>query len=72
MSFRKIILAEVKRQALSGYRIAQLSGVPMRTVQAYLAGIRDLTGERLARIAEALGLELRPRRKKGQRHGQRE
>jgi len=67
MSFRRIIRAEVTRQGLSGYRVAQLSGVPMRTVQAYLAGTRDLTGERVARIAEALGLELRGsrRRRKG-------
>jgi transcriptional regulator with XRE-family HTH domain len=64
MSFRKIIRAEVTRQGLSGYRVAKLSGIPMRTVQAYLAGSRDLTGERLARIVDALGLELRPRRRR--------
>jgi len=60
MSFRKIIQAEAKRRGLSGYRIAKMSGVPMRTVQAYLAEDCDLTGERLAIIAKALGLELRP------------
>ena len=65
MSFRKIIGTEVTRQGLSGYRVAKLSGIPMRTVQAYLAGSRDLTGERLARIVDALGLELRPKRRKG-------
>lgn len=59
MSFRKIIQAEVKRQGLSGYRVAKLAGVPMRTVQAYLAEDCDLVGERVAWIATALGLELR-------------
>ena len=63
MSFRKTIQAEVKRQGLSGYRVAKLSGMPMRTVQAYLAEDCDLTGERVARIAEALGLELRAKRR---------
>lgn len=59
MSFRRIIQREVKRQGLSGYRIAQLASMPMRTVQAYLSGARDLTGERLARIAAVLGLGLK-------------
>lgn len=63
MSFRKIIQREAQRQKLSGYRIAKMAGVPMRTVQAYLAGTYDMVGERLAKIAEALGLELRPKRR---------
>lgn len=63
MIFRKIIKTEAKRQGLSGYRIAKMSGVPMRTVQAYLAEDCDLIGERVARIAKALGLELRPARR---------
>lgn len=64
--FRKIIQKEVKRQGLSGYRIAQLTGVPMRTVQHYLADGSDLGGEKVAKIAKVLGLELRPaKRKKG-------
>jgi transcriptional regulator with XRE-family HTH domain len=69
VSFRKVIQAEVKRQGLSGYRVAKVSGVPMRTVQAYLAEDCDLTGERLAKIAEALGLELRPMRRRSRKGG---
>ena len=66
MSFRKIIQSEVERQGLSGYRVAKLSGIPMRTVQAYLAEHCDLSGERVAKIAATLGLELREaRRTKG-------
>ena len=67
MLFRKIIQAEVTRQGLSGYRVAKLAGIPMRTVQAYLAGERDLTGERLAKLADALGLELRPKRRRARK-----
>ena len=62
MSFRKVIAAEVRRQGLSGYRLAKLSGLPIRTVQAYLAEDFDLTGERLARLTKALGLELKRER----------
>ncbi len=62
MSFRAIVKTEVDRQGLSGYRLAKLSDTPMRTVQAYLSGERDLTGERLAKLCKALGLELRPRK----------
>lgn len=67
MSFRKVIQAEAQRQQLSGYRIAKLAGMPMRTVQAYLAGERDLTGERLTKVVAALGLELRPKQRRARR-----
>ena len=63
MGFRDIIAREARRQGLSGYRIGKLSGVPIRTVQAYLAGTTDLAGRRIERIAAALGLELRPVRR---------
>ena len=69
MSFREIILSEVARRGLSGYRVAKMSGLPMRTVQEYLAEGCDLGGERVAKIAAALGLELRSkaRRTKGRK-----
>ena len=59
-SFQSTIVREAKRQKMSGYRIARLAGMPMRTVQAYLAGDTDLAGRRIEMIAEVLGLELRP------------
>ena len=64
MSFHTIITREAERQGLSGYRIGKLSGVPIRTVQQYLAGETDLAGGRIERIAAVLGLELRPARRK--------
>jgi len=62
MSFQKIVIAETKRQKLSGYRVAKLVGgkVGMRMIQNYLSGNQDMAGERIAAVAEALGLELRP------------
>jgi transcriptional regulator with XRE-family HTH domain len=64
MSFQQTIRREAKRQGLSGYAIGKRSGVPIRTVQAYLAGDCDLMGERIAKIAAALGLGLRPTRQR--------
>lgn len=60
--FQVTIAQEARRQKLSGYALAKLSGVPMRTVQAYLAGDTDLAGRRIEKLAAALGLELRPAR----------
>ncbi len=62
MSFQQTIQREARRQGLSGYRIAKLSGVPMRTVQAYLSGETDLAGRRIEKIAAVLKLELRLQR----------
>lgn len=59
MSFREIIKAEVKQRGLSGYRVGKLAEMPIRTVQAYLSGERDLSGERVAKIAAVLGFELK-------------
>lgn len=61
--FHAIIRQEAARQGLSGYALGKLSGVPMRTVQGYLAGENDITAIRLEKIAEALGLALRPKTK---------
>jgi hypothetical protein len=63
-SFRSIIKREMKRQDLSGYALAkQVDGrIPARTVYAYLAGT-DLRGETVAVLADALGLELQPKRR---------
>ncbi len=65
MSFRKIVLAEIKRQRFTGYSLAKLTKphVKMRMLQCYMAGTSDLTGERLAVVCEVLGLNLCQTRK---------
>lgn len=68
-TFREIIQREADRQGVSGYRLAQLTGVSMRAVQEYLRGTKDLGSERVTLVADALGLELRPKAKQGRRHG---
>lgn len=59
MSFRQVIQREAERQELSGYALGKLSGIPIRTVQAYLSGSIDLASRRVEALAAALGLELR-------------
>jgi hypothetical protein len=63
VTFQEAIKREAERQELTGYRIGKLSGVPIRTVQAYLAGDTDLAGRRIEAIAAALGMELRSTRR---------
>ena len=62
MSFRKIIKCELDRRGWSAYRLAKEAGLPIRGVQAYLAGRCDMSGERLAAVCDVLGLELKRRR----------
>lgn len=69
MKFQETIQHEARRQKLSGYRIGKLSGLPIRTVQAYLAGATDLSGERVEKIAVVLGLRLVRRTNKGRSNG---
>jgi transcriptional regulator with XRE-family HTH domain len=65
MGFRETIQREAKRRKLSGYRIATLADMPLRTVQAYMSGESDLAGRRIERIAAVLGLRLTRRKTKG-------
>lgn len=64
MMLRDIIRREVKRQGISGYRLGKLSGLPIRTVQAYLAGSTDLIGARIEKMLAGLGLHLQPARRR--------
>jgi transcriptional regulator with XRE-family HTH domain len=64
IGFQETIQREARRQGLSGYRIAKLTDMPMRTVQRYLAGDTDLAGRRIERIADVLGLALMPKRQR--------
>jgi len=58
--FREIILAEMERRGLSHYAIVEriADRIPRRTVYNYLAGVTDMGGERVAILAQELGLTL--------------
>jgi ribosome-binding protein aMBF1 (putative translation factor) len=63
VTFREVIKKALDARGWSGYRLAKEADLPMRTVQAYLAGENEITSGRLAAICSALGLELREARK---------
>ena len=66
IDFRKEILGEAKRQGFSAYALAQAAGLPIRGVQSFLAGERDITCVRLAALMDVLGITLkRSDRQKG-------
>lgn len=66
-SFRNPIQTELRRRGWSRYRLAKQSGLPMRSVMAYLAGERDMAGERVAVLGAVLGLKLGARRDRKRR-----
>ena len=59
IDFRKEIMREAKRQGLSAYALANAAGLPIRGVQAFLAGERDITCVRLAALMDVLGIKLK-------------
>ena len=62
MDIRKIIMSECRRRDWSAYKLAQESGIPQRTVQAFFKGTRDLSSSRAGKLCAALGLELKPKK----------
>ncbi len=65
IDFRREIKREMKRLGWSAYRLAKASEMPIRGVQQYIEGTRDATGERLSKMLEALGFDLKRPRKRG-------
>ncbi|MHA2066253.1 MAG: hypothetical protein ACXABY_17915 [Candidatus Thorarchaeota archaeon] len=69
MKIRHSILAELKRRKWSHYRLAkELKGkMPERTVYAYLGDECDLVSNRVSIILQALGLQIKPKPRRGKR-----
>ncbi len=63
MDLLEIITDAMREQDVSSYRLARLSGVPERTVMRFTAGQNELRAKALAKLLDALGMEIR--RKKG-------
>ena len=58
-------MAEVKRQGLTHAELAQRVGTYRSHMTAYLTGSRDLNGKTLDRVFKALGLAVKPTKRKG-------
>ena len=61
MDIRAIIEAEMGRQGVSQRGLAHEIGMTQQAVNRYIRGHKDMTGENLARILDALGLVIIPR-----------
>ncbi len=58
----------IENSGLSHYALSCASGIRQSTLSRFMSGERGLSFESAARLADALGLELRPRksRRKGE------
>ena len=70
MAKKQANIEERLRQAIiisgmSRYRISQLSGVSQIVLSRFVRRQRTLTLATAAKVAEVLGLDLRPKKKKG-------
>lgn len=66
VDFRQEIKKVMRQRRMSAYQLAKEAGLPMRGVQMFIAGDRDITSERLATLLEVLGFEIKqPRQRKG-------
>ena len=54
--------AAICESGLTHYRLAELSGVAAAVLSRFASGERDIRLETAGRIADVLGLELRPKR----------
>ncbi|MCG3138986.1 MAG: hypothetical protein HJJLKODD_02858 [Phycisphaerae bacterium] len=63
MSLHKSILAAIKKDGRSLYQLAIDSGVSRGQLVRFVNGERDLRMSAAGKLVEALGLELRPKRK---------
>ncbi|MFH1613802.1 MAG: helix-turn-helix transcriptional regulator [Planctomycetota bacterium] len=66
---RKSIITELRKAIVESgytqYQLSELSGVSRAQINRFVKGERTLTLEPAEKIAKVLGLELRPKKKKG-------
>lgn len=62
-TWAEILRSAVRDSGRTTYAIAQESGVPVQTVDRFLAGAEPKLGT-AERIAKIVGLDLRPRRRR--------
>ena len=66
MDIRQTILDRMKRLGMNQAKLADLTGISRPRLNAYLRGHCDIYAKTLARVFDALELDIRPaRRKKG-------
>ena len=53
----------LKNSGLSTYKLEDLTGVPQAVIYRFISGQRSITLPTASRIAEAMGLELTPKKR---------
>jgi len=64
MDIRQIIQDEMQRQGMTQKALQVMTGILQHRISEYLTGKRDMTGASLQKILKALGLEIRPQRRR--------
>ncbi len=59
--------AAINGSGKSRYALSCASGVPQSALSRFMSGERGLSLESAAKLADALGLELRPKRSRGRK-----
>lgn len=60
MDIRQIISDEMLRQGVTQTALEQMTGILQHRISDYLRGKRDVNAETLAKMLDALNLEIRP------------
>lgn len=60
---REQIQKALKRQKMTPYRLAKISGLPRQTIYNFLNHKKSITDKNADKICEALDLDLLPKRK---------
>jgi len=55
---RDLVLAEVKKQGLTAYRIAKITGINTAVIARFLSGERDIMGINLSILVEKLKIKI--------------
>ena len=55
--FRAVILAAIKAQRMTKTELSKRTGIPYSTLNLYLSGEGDTSGERIAKLLSALAIK---------------
>lgn len=61
-NMRSIILQRMNELQMTAYRLAKLTGITDPTVRNFLDGTHEMRSDKLSKILDVLGLEVRVRR----------
>lgn len=57
----KIVVERMKAKKMTAYKLAKLTGISNQTVGNFVAGTHQMRSDKLAKVLDALDLEIRPK-----------